>query len=64
MLNCFPLRVFISLMFMVPTACAMFPQQCSLNVSTIKRLERELYEEMWENNKGKLPTKVYFNKGL
>lgn len=49
---------------MVPTACAIFPQQCSLNISTIKRLEPEFYEEMLQNTKGKIPNKVYFNKGL
>ncbi|XP_061397537.1 sideroflexin-2 [Musca vetustissima] len=52
------------LLFMVPTACALFPQTCSLNTSTIKRLEPEFYEEMLENTKGNVPAKVYFNKGL
>lgn len=53
-----------SLMFMVPTACSIFPQKCSLDVATIKRFEPEFYEEMRKKNNDKLPLKVYFNKGL
>lgn len=52
------------LIFMVPTACALFPQTASLKTSTIKRLEPEFYETMLKKNGGKLPEKVYFNKGL
>ncbi|XP_075162034.1 sideroflexin 2 [Haematobia irritans] len=52
------------LLFMVPTACSLFPQICSLNTSTIKRLEPEFYEEMVKNTNGNVPAKVYFNKGL
>lgn len=51
-------------MFMVPTACSLFPQKCSLNVTTIQRFEPEFYEEMRRKNNDKLPAKVYFNKGL
>lgn len=51
-------------MFMVPTACSIFPQQCSLNVKTIERFESAAYDEMMKKNSGKLPQKVYFNKGL
>lgn len=47
---------------MVPTACALFPQTASLNASVIKILEPDFYEEMRKN--GKVPDKVYFNKGL
>lgn len=36
----------------------------SLKVSTIERFEPELYKEMHAKNNGKLPEKVYFNKGL
>lgn len=53
-----------SLMFMVPTACSVFPQQCSLDIKTIERFEPEAYSEMVKKNSGKLPQKVYFNKGL
>ncbi|XP_065361302.1 sideroflexin-2 [Calliphora vicina] len=52
------------LLFMVPTACALFPQTCSLSTSTIQRFEPELYEEMKQATNGKVPQKVYFNKGL
>ncbi|XP_026468572.1 sideroflexin-2 isoform X2 [Ctenocephalides felis] len=48
---------------MVPTACALFPQQCSLKISTIERFEPEFYADMKSNN-DKLPELVYFNKGL
>lgn len=52
------------LIFMVPSACAIFPQNCTIQVSTIKRFEPELYKEMYEINRGYLPEVVYFNKGL
>lgn len=57
-------RYNFSLMFMVPTACSMFPQQCSLSMATIERFEPELHTEMVKKNSGKLPQTVYFNKGL
>lgn len=52
------------LVFMVPTACGLFPQRAAISTSTIKRFEPELYEEMKGNTKGKVPDVVYFNKGL
>lgn len=52
------------LMFMVPTACSVFPQRCSLSIKSIERFEPELHSEMLTRNDGKLPQKVYFNKGL
>lgn len=52
------------LVFMVPTACALFPQKASLKASTMSRFEPELYKDMEERTKGKVPEKVYFNKGL
>lgn len=52
------------LLFMVPTACALFPQNCSLKVSTIKRFEPDTYKSIEEKTGGKPPMKVYFNKGL
>lgn len=55
---------FYSLMFMVPTACSLFPQRCSLDITTIKRFEPEAYEEILRKNKDNVPSKVYFNKGL
>lgn len=51
------------LLLTVPAACAMFPQRCSIKVSTIKTFEGERYDEMSHKNKI-LPEKVYFNKGL
>ncbi|XP_041980195.1 sideroflexin-2 [Aricia agestis] len=52
------------LTFMVPTACAIFPQRCKLSIDTIKRYESENYEEIVKNTNGKPPQYVYFNKGL
>lgn len=53
-----------SLLFMVPTACSIFPQRCSIDMKTIERFESEAYEKMLKKTSGKLPEKVYFNKGL
>ncbi|XP_061714012.1 sideroflexin-2 [Cydia pomonella] len=52
------------LTFMVPTACALFPQRCKISTDTIKRFEPEHYEEILKNTDGKPPQYVYFNKGL
>ncbi|KAM3960100.1 sideroflexin 2 [Aphomia sociella] len=52
------------LTFMVPTACALFPQKCKLSIDTIKRFEKENYEEIVKNTGGNPPKYVYFNKGL
>lgn len=49
---------------MVPFACAIFPQNCSIKVSTIKLMDPASYEQMHATNKGALPERVYFNKGL
>ncbi|KAL0879932.1 hypothetical protein ABMA27_002450 [Loxostege sticticalis] len=52
------------LTFMVPTACAIFPQRCKLSIDTIKRFEEDRYNEIVKNTGGKPPQYVYFNKGL
>ena len=53
------------LTFMVPTACALFPQNCSIKSSTLERWEPENYEILKKNFKGReIPTHLYFNKGL
>lgn len=49
---------------MVPTACAIFPQQCTLDTSTMRTFEPELYEDMVKRSGGAVPQRVYFNKGL
>jgi sideroflexin-2 len=52
------------LIFMVPTACGLFPQRASLHASTIERFESDSYKDIKEKTKAKVPEKVYFNKGL
>lgn len=52
------------LSFMVPTACALFPQRCSIKTSTLEWLEPEEFEKIKKNCEGKVPERVYFNKGL
>ncbi|CAH2046636.1 unnamed protein product, partial [Iphiclides podalirius] len=52
------------LTFMVPTGCALFPQRCKLSIDSIKRFEKDKYEEILKNTDGKPPQYVYFNKGL
>lgn len=45
---------------MIPVGCALFPQQNSVKLSTLKRWEPEAFEKL-KNIKG---DRVYFNKGL
>ncbi|NXD63084.1 SFXN2 protein, partial [Eolophus roseicapillus] len=58
-----PLQVLLSggfLLFMVPAACALFPQRCSLALAD---LELELRDSIMTKHGDKVPY-VYFNKGL
>lgn len=52
------------LIFMVPTACGLFPQRASLSASIIQKFEPEFYQQIEANSKGKVPERVFFNKGL
>jgi sideroflexin-2 len=52
------------LIVMVPTACGLFPQRASLSASIIQKFEPEFYKDIEANTKGKVPEKVFFNKGL
>ncbi|XP_064545905.1 sideroflexin-2 [Drosophila montana] len=52
------------LCFMVPAACAIFPQECSLSTSTMRNFEPGLFKDMVNRTAGKVPDRVYFNKGL
>lgn len=52
------------LIFMVPTACGLFPQRASLTAGIIEKFEPEFYKEIEANSKGKVPERVFFNKGL
>ncbi|XP_014221432.1 sideroflexin-2 [Trichogramma pretiosum] len=55
----------VSLTLMVPTACALFPQNCSISTKTLQKYEPENYEILQANCKGrKVPEYLYFNKGL
>uniref|UniRef100_A0AAQ6A769 Sideroflexin 2 n=1 Tax=Amphiprion ocellaris TaxID=80972 RepID=A0AAQ6A769_AMPOC len=48
------------LIFMVPAACSLFPQRCSMSVS---KLEPELRDSI-VSRYGSSVQQVYFNKGL
>ncbi|XP_044740415.1 sideroflexin-2-like isoform X2 [Chrysoperla carnea] len=53
------------LTFMVPIACAIFPQTCSISTATLERFEPEEYAKLKKQYDGKeLPQFLYFNKGL
>ncbi|XP_026319044.1 sideroflexin-2 isoform X2 [Hyposmocoma kahamanoa] len=54
----------VFLTFMVPLACAVFPQRCKLATDTIKKYEKENYDQIVMNTGGNVPEYVYFNKGL
>lgn len=55
------------LIVMVPVACAMFPQNSSISMDTLKRLEpcqhKEVLTACHQLQKA-IPTHLYFNKGL
>lgn len=58
-----PIQVLIVgcfLVVMVPNACALFPQNCSIQIKTIKKWESQKFDakNMQDN------AKVFFNKGL
>ncbi|KAF2893306.1 hypothetical protein ILUMI_12862 [Ignelater luminosus] len=52
------------LVFMVPTACALFPQKCSITTTTLARLEPAEFEKLQKVCGADIPPRVYFNKGL
>ncbi|XP_014255181.1 sideroflexin-2 isoform X2 [Cimex lectularius] len=54
------------LLFMVPAACALFPQRCSLKTDTMRKFEAGKYCQMTKkySNENQIPPVVYFNKGL
>ncbi|XP_014276710.1 sideroflexin-2 [Halyomorpha halys] len=53
----------VSLTLMVPAACAIFPQRCSLKTETMRHFEEERYNRLRKKNDC-IPERVYFNKGL
>uniref|UniRef100_A0A1B6K4H5 Sideroflexin n=1 Tax=Homalodisca liturata TaxID=320908 RepID=A0A1B6K4H5_9HEMI len=54
------------LLFMVPFACSIWPQRCSLSTWVVEKFEGEKFSEMLKSVGGqdKMPQNVYFNKGL
>ncbi|KAK4882958.1 hypothetical protein RN001_006277 [Aquatica leii] len=52
------------LSFMVPTACALYPQRCSITTATLQRFEPEEFAKLKIVVGDDIPHKVYFNKGL
>lgn len=51
----------VSLTFMVPAACSIFPQRSSLSINS---LEKDLQESIMTRNDSSSIRRVYFNKGL
>jgi len=54
----------LCLTFMVPLACALFPQTSSISVAKLKRSEPELYRALQERYGDRMPETLYYNKGL
>lgn len=54
------------LIFMVPFACALFPQCCEMRTSVIEMFEPQKYGEILQTvgSKDQVPKYIYFNKGL
>lgn len=54
------------LIFMVPFACALFPQRCEMRTSVIEMFEPQKYGEILQTvgSKDQVPKYIYFNKGL
>ncbi|CAH1784955.1 unnamed protein product [Owenia fusiformis] len=52
------------LIFMTPTACAIFPQRCQISSEKLKVLDKEKLEEIQQKFGEKVPKTLYFNKGL
>lgn len=54
------------LIFMVPFACALFPQRCEMGTTWIETFESHKYNEIVQTvgSKDKVPKYIYFNKGL
>ena len=53
------------LLLMVPLGCAIFPQTCSINSETLRRIEPASYEQLQQRYQPEqLPSALYFNKGL
>ncbi|XP_044738468.1 sideroflexin-2-like [Chrysoperla carnea] len=52
------------LAFTTPFGCALFPQNCSVHISTLERFEPEEHEKLKKQFGDNLPQLLYFNKGL
>lgn len=52
------------LVFMTPTACALFPQRCSIPTDRLGLLDSKNYEELKSKYGTDIPKQLYFNKGL
>ncbi|XP_046330906.2 sideroflexin-2-like [Haliotis rufescens] len=62
-----PLQVLLSglvLLFMTPTACALFPQRCPIQTDRLRAMEPQRIEKAMEKYGDRLPMTLYFNKGL
>merc|ERR1719341_42600 len=52
------------LMFMVPFACALFPQNVEITSEYLRQKDPEAYSQLQEKYKDRIPTRLVYNKGL
>jgi len=52
------------LLFMVPFACALFPQNVEITSEYLRQKDPEAYSQLQEKYKDKIPTRLVYNKGL
>ena len=53
-----------SLTFMVPIGCALYPQRSTITTARLQTLEKEKWKKLSEQYEEKVPSVLYFNKGL
>jgi len=58
------LGVGVFLLFMVPFACSIFPQNISVSSESLRESDPAAYKQLKEKYGDKLPSLLYYNKGL
>ena len=52
------------LLFMVPAACALFPQTVSVSTASLRTQDPEAFSQLQMKYGDTIPITVYYNKGL